>query len=194
MRIRRNLLVWSTVAALVVAIVGGWLFSSASDDGVDANLTNPGVVQDPTIGTNAVADGEALPAINLPSVTTGDLTAIFPQGRPLVINFWFSTCEPCRREMPALQAVSTEFTGVVDVIGVNPNDSADVAAQWAADMGVTFPLYTDRNADLLTEVGVGTMPTTLFVSVDGIIVDTHAGEISTEELRAALTKNFGIEA
>jgi len=193
-RIRRNLLVWSTVAALVVAIVGGWLFSSASDDGVDANLTNPGVVQDPTIGTNAVAKGETLPAVNLPSVTTGDLTAIFPQGRPLVINFWFSTCEPCRREMPALQAVSTEFTGVVDVIGVNPNDSAEVAAQWAADMGVTFQLYTDRNADLLTQVGVGTMPTTLFVSTDGIIVDTHAGEISSKELRAALTKNFGIKA
>jgi thiol-disulfide isomerase/thioredoxin len=193
-RIRRNLLVWSTVAALVVAIVGGWLFSSASDDGVDANLTNPGVVQDPTIGTNAVARGEVLPAINLPSVDTGDLTAIFPQGRPLVINFWFSTCEPCRREMPALQDISTEFAGVVDVIGVNPNDSAEDAAKWAADMGVTFPLYTDRNADLLTEVGVGTMPTTLFVSTDGIIVDTHAGEISDEEMRAALTKNFDIEA
>ena len=194
MRIRRNLLVWSTVAALVVAIVGGWLFSSASDDGVDANLTNPGVVQDPTIGTNAVTNGEALPAINLPSVTTGDLTAIFPQGRPLVINFWFSTCEPCRREMPALQNISPELTGVVDVIGVNPNDSAEVAAKWATDMGVTFPLYTDRNADLLTEVGVGTMPTTLFVSTDGIIVGTHAGEISAEELRAALTKHFGVEA
>ena len=194
MRIRRNLLVWSTVAALVVAIVGGWLFSSASDDGVDANLTHPGVVQDPTIGTNAVANGEALPAINLPSVTTGDLTAIFPQGRPLVINFWFSTCEPCRREMPALQNISTELTGVVDVIGVNPNDSAEVAAKWATDMGVTFPLYTDRNADLLTEVGVGTMPTTLFISTDGIIVDTHAGEISAKELRAALTKHFGVEA
>ena len=194
MRIRRNLLVWSTVAALVVAIVGGWLFSSASDDGVDANLTNPGVVQDPTIGTNAVTNGEALPAINLPSVTTGDLTAIFPQGRPLVINFWFSTCEPCRREMPALQNISTELTGVVDVIGVNPNDSAEVAAKWATDMGVTFPLYTDRNADLLTEVGVGTMPTTLFVSTDRIIVGTHAGEISAEELRAALTKHFGVEA
>lgn len=182
------------MAALVVAIVGGWLFSSASDDGVDANLTNPGVVQDPTIGTNAVANGEALPAINLPSVTTGDLTAIFPQGRPLVINFWFSTCEPCRREMPALQNISTELTGVVDVIGVNPNDSAEVAAKWATDMGVTFPLYTDRNADLLTEVGVGTMPTTLFISTDGIIVDTHAGEISAKELRAALTKHFGVEA
>ena len=194
MRIRRNLLVWSTVAALVVAIVGGWLFSSASDDGVDANLTKPGVVQDPTIGTNAVTNGEALPAINLPSVTTGDLTAIFPQGRPLVINFWFSTCEPCRREMPALQNISTELTGVVDVIGVNPNDSAEVAAKWATDMGVTFPLYTDRNADLLTEVGVGTMPTTLFISTDGIIVDTHAGEISAKELRAALTKHFGVEA
>jgi len=193
-RIRRNLLVWSTVAALVVAIVGGWLFSSASDDGVDANLTNPGVVQDPTIGTNAVAKGEALPAVNLPSVTTGDLTAIFPQARPLIINFWFSTCEPCRREMPALQAVSTEFTSVVDVIGVNPNDSAEVAAQWAADMGVTFPLYTDRNADLLTQVGVGTMPTTLFVSTDGIIVATHSGEISAAELRAALATNFGVKA
>jgi peroxiredoxin len=96
--------------------------------------------------------------------------------------------------MPALQNISTELTGVVDVIGVNPNDSAEVAAKWATDMGVTFPLYTDRNADLLTEVGVGTMPTTLFISTDGIIVDTHAGEISAKELRAALTKHFGVEA
>lgn len=193
MRIRRNLLVWSTVAALVVAIVGGWLFSSASDDGVDANLTNPGVVQDPTIGTNAVANGEELPPVNLPSVATGDLTAIFPQGRPLVINFWFSTCEPCRREMPALQAVSQQLSGIVDIIGVNPNDTAEVAANWASDIGVTFPLYTDRDAELLTEVGIGTMPTTLFVSTDGVIVDTHAGEITAAELRAAITTSFGIK-
>jgi len=192
-RIRRNLLVWSTVAALVVAIVGGWLFSSASDDGVDANLTNPGVVQDPTIGTNAVANGEELPPVNLPSVATGDLTAIFPQGRPLVINFWFSTCEPCRREMPALQAVSQQLSGIVDIIGVNPNDTAEVAANWASDIGVTFPLYTDRDAELLTEVGIGTMPTTLFVSTDGVIVDTHAGEITAAELRAAITTSFGIK-
>ena len=193
MRIRRNLLVWSTVAALVVAIVGGWLFSSASDDGVDANLTNPGVVQDPTIGTNAVANGEELPPVNLPSVATGDLTAIFPQGRPLVINFWFSTCEPCRREMPALQAASQQLSGIVDIIGVNPNDTAEVAANWASDIGVTFPLYTDRDAELLTEVGIGTMPTTLFVSTDGVIVDTHAGEITAAELRAAITTSFGIK-
>ncbi|MCE2854108.1 MAG: TlpA family protein disulfide reductase [Ilumatobacteraceae bacterium] len=193
MRIRRNLLVWSTVAALVVAIVGGWLFSSASDDGVDANLTNPGVVQDPTIGTNAVANGEELPPVNLPSVATGDLTAIFPQGRPLVINFWFSTCEPCRREMPALQAVSQQLSGIVDIIGVNPNDTAEVAANWASDIGVTFPLYTDRDAELLTEVGIGTMPTTLFVSTDGVIVDTHAGEITAAELRAAITTSLGIK-
>lgn len=182
------------MAALVVAIVGGWLFSSASDDGVDANLTNPGVVQDPTIGTNAITDGEPLPAVNLPAVTTGELTAIVPQGRPLVVNFWFSTCEPCRREMPALQDISMQFTGVVDVIGVNPNDSADVAGRWADELGVTFPLYTDREGELLTGVGVGTMPTTLFVSSDGIIVDTHAGEISADDLRAALSKNFGVEA
>lgn len=193
MRIRRNLLVWSTVAALVVAIVGGWLFSSASDDGVDANLTNPGVVQDPTIGTNAVANGEELPPVNLPSVATGDLTAIFPQGRPLVINFWFSTCEPCRREMPALQAASQQLSGIVDIIGVNPNDTAEVAANWASDIGVTFPLYTDRDAELLTEVGIGTMPTTLFVSTDGVIVDTHAGEITAAELRAAITTSLGIK-
>ena len=181
------------MAALVVAIVGGWLFSSASDDGVDANLTNPGVVQDPTIGTNAVANGEELPPINLPSVATGDLTAIFPQGRPLVINFWFSTCEPCRREMPALQAASQQLSGIVDIIGVNPNDTAEVAANWASDIGVTFPLYTDRDAELLTEVGIGTMPTTLFVSTDGVIVDTHAGEITAAELRAAITTSFGIK-
>ena len=85
------------------------------------------------------------------------------------------------------------MSGIVDIIGVNPNDTAEVAANWASDIGVTFPLYTDRDAELLTEVGIGTMPTTLFVSTDGVIVDTHAGEITAAELRAAITTSFGIK-
>ncbi|NDD87046.1 MAG: TlpA family protein disulfide reductase, partial [Actinobacteria bacterium] len=29
-------------------------------------------------------------------------------GTPLVLNFWYSTCEPCRREMPLLAATASE--------------------------------------------------------------------------------------
>ena len=193
MRIRRNLLVWSTVAALVVAIVGGWLFSSASDDGVDANLTNPGVVQDPTIGTNAVTNGEALPAINLPSVTTGDLTAIFPQGRPLVINFWFSTCEPCRHEMPVLQNAHLEWGDRVEFIGVNPQDNPADAEKFAAKYGIDYPLLLDRDGALVGKVGVSTFPTTLFVDTNGQVVLQYAGELTEDELAASIKEAFNFQ-
>ncbi|MEY4392434.1 MAG: hypothetical protein RLZZ544_1143, partial [Actinomycetota bacterium] len=37
----------TVLIALIVGVVGGWALSRSSDD-VDAKLTNPGVVQDPT--------------------------------------------------------------------------------------------------------------------------------------------------
>ena len=41
----------TVLIALIVGVVGGWAMSRSSDD-VDANLTDPGLVPGPGIGTN----------------------------------------------------------------------------------------------------------------------------------------------
>ena len=61
----------------------------------------------PDIETEAL-DGDAVP---LRSLT----------GEPLVLNFWYSTCLPCRKEMPAFQQVHEELGPRVRLIGINPS-------------------------------------------------------------------------
>lgn len=180
---RRRLLL-SAAVILVVSIAGGWLLSRAGDD----SSTNEGVVvlspgstyQDPTIGTNAPNTGKQLPVVELESLDGEPVSFGEPTGEPLLVNFWYSTCEPCKREMPALVAAREKYG--IDIVGVNPRDSAEAARDFADEYGITYPLLRDPNGLSLAALGIGTFPMTYFVSGDGTILQQHAGEITADQL------------
>ena len=167
--------------ALTVGAVGGWALSRSSD-GVDANLTTPGVVQDPTIGTNADTQGQVFPFVRMTEIATGEESTPTLDGLPTVVNFWFSTCPPCRNEMPVLAAAAKKYEGKVTFIGIDPNDTVESASSFLADNGVTYRNWLDTMGDQLAEAKVGSMPTTYFLDRSGRIVDIHAGEISAADL------------
>jgi thiol-disulfide isomerase/thioredoxin len=175
---------------LFVSVVGGWALSRSSDD-VDANLTNPGVVQTPGIGTNAPSSGKTFPFTELIDIATGNTTTPATNGTPMVINFWFSTCEPCKREMPALTTAAQLYAGAVNFVGINPNDTRTSATAFLEKYNVDFSNYLD-DGDQLAAAGVVNMPTTLFVNGEGKIVATHAGEITLAEIEKKINKYFGI--
>ena len=171
----------TVLIALIVGVVGGWALSRSSDD-VDAKLTNPGVVQDPTIGTNANTAGKTFGFAALTSLPDGGKTTPILGGRPTVVNFWFSTCEPCRREMPELSAAAERWSGKVEFIGINPNDTEESANSFLETNGVTYPNYLDRSGEQLLLSKVGTMPTTFFLDSTGTIVTMHAGELTAQDI------------
>ena len=196
MRIARTrLFVGSILVALSVSIIGGWLLSrSSSSDDVDAKLTGDlaGGVQDPTIGTNAPVQGTPFPSVSLTEASSGEMVPIVVSGQPTVVNFWYSTCEPCRREMPVLARSSQDFAGQVNFIGINPLDSAKEALEYAARYNVTYPTYLDPDGTLIAAAGVGTMPVTLFVDANGVIVKQHGGEIDYSTLNSTIEEVFGV--
>jgi len=71
------------------------------------------------------------------------------QGRPLVVNFWATWCEPCRQEIPALQALHVERGGKVRVVGVSVDDPGreEVVRRFLASQGVSFPQYIRSDSD-----------------------------------------------
>jgi thiol-disulfide isomerase/thioredoxin len=195
MRIARTrLFVVSILVALLVSVIGGWLLSRSSSDDVDAKLTGDlaGGVQDPTIGTNVPVQGTPFPSVSLTEASSGNVVPIVVSGRPMVVNFWYSTCEPCRREMPVLARSSQDFAGKVDFVGVNPLDSAKEALDFVARYNVTYPTYLDPDGTLISAAGVGTMPVTLFVDANGIIVKQHGGEINYDTLNSTIEEQFGV--
>lgn len=189
-RNREKVVVAVLSIVLLVSVVGGWALSRSSDD-VDAKLTNPGVEQTPGIGTNANNTGKKFSFVPVDDVLTGSAVTITPTGKPMVVNFWFSTCEPCKREMPALTEAAAKYGTSVNFIGINPNDTVESASAFLTKYGIKYANYLD-DGDQLAEVGVTTMPTTFFVDANGYIVKTHAGELTLEDITEILTTDLGV--
>ncbi|MFZ9696795.1 MAG: TlpA family protein disulfide reductase [Ilumatobacteraceae bacterium] len=191
---RRRFLL-SAAAILVVSIAGGWLLSRAGDD----SPSNEGVVvlspgstsQDPTIGTNALNTGKVFPVVEVESLDGSPVTLGEPTGDPYLVNFWYSTCEPCKREMPALVAAREKYG--IDIVGVNPRDTADLARDFADEYGITYPLLRDPDGASLVALGVGTFPMTYLVGGDGTILQQHAGEVTAAQLDRMLAPLSGSE-
>ena len=171
------------LVVLITSAVGGWYWSNTSES-IDGRLTEPVIGAYPAIRTNKNLIGRTLPETELtplvgPKVSTSTLL-----GTPLVINFWFSTCEPCRREMPVLAAADTKNKGVVRFIGININDSASVALKFAEKYGVNYEIFTEPGGSLISRLDIATAPFTLFIDRDGVIVSQVAGELTRETLQA----------
>ena len=189
-RNRKKVVVAVLSIVLLVSVVGGWALSRSSDD-VDANLTDPGVEQTPGIGTNANNTGKKFSFVPVTDVLSGAAVTITPTGKPMVVNFWFSTCEPCKREMPALTAAAEAYGASVNFVGINPNDTTESASAFLTKYGIKYANYLD-DGDQLAAVGVTTMPTTFFINADGYIVKTRAGEITSEDIDNILQSNLGV--
>jgi cytochrome c biogenesis protein CcmG, thiol:disulfide interchange protein DsbE len=108
------------------------------------------------------------------------------RGQVVLMNLWATWCPPCREEMPALQQFSRQFAGRVVVLGVDQGEAASVAAAYARERGVTFPILVDENQQYGgTYRGVG-LPTTVIVGRDGHVVRGIDGAMTVEQMRAAV--------
>ncbi len=170
---------------LITSAVGGWYWGNSSGS-VDGRLTEPGIAAYPTISTNKDLIGSTLPEVELTSLDGTKVLTSTLLGTPLVINFWYSTCEPCRREMPVLNSADTRNEGRVRFIGLNMSDSAEVALKFAKTYGVSYELFIDPSGSLISRLGIAIAPFTLFVDRDGVIVGQVAGELTTATLQAQI--------
>ncbi len=111
------------------------------------------------------------------------------KGTPLVVNMWATWCKPCVKEMPAFDEVATGSTDV-RIMGVNVADSADDAAKFATELGVTYEQFTDPTGELSDSFGVSGLPATAFIDASGKVVEVHSGALTADELRGLISKNF----
>lgn len=161
------------LVALIAAILAGVVTSWVTDDGGD----------DDRAGQADLVLAEEAPDIVLPRLGEGEEVRISDyRGRPLIVNFWGSWCEPCVDEMPALQQVHESLGDQVAFLGVNVRDAEEAATRMVEQTGVTYDLARDVDGELGRALEVTTFPTTFLIDVAGTIVDVSHTEISAERL------------
>jgi thiol-disulfide isomerase/thioredoxin len=91
------------------------------------------------------------------------------EGKVLVLNIWASWCPPCRRELPALEALSKRLdAGRFAVVGVSVDENPEYVAEYLSRLGVDFRNLWDENRRLSDEVfNLDAYPTTFLVSASG---------------------------
>jgi len=177
----------SLIAALVM--VGAMLSACGGGDSADETVKLTGADRtavEPGIGVNQVVEGKKLPTVDLVDVKGDTVSTKSLLGKtPLVLNYWFSSCRPCKKELPDFAAVDQEMAGKVRFVGVNGFDSAKENEDFARKLGVKYDLLLDPSGMYSKSLGLATAPVTLFVTADGTIVK-QAGEIDASELRSII--------
>ena len=159
------------------------------------SLDDPqGVVTYPNDGLgNTDVEGDPMPIVILADadgneISTGDFV-----GDPLVVNFWFSTCPPCAKELPDFAAVHGEVGDDVRFIGVNTIDSIEVMERFAGERGVSYELYRDEYAEFTDGIGASAFPVTIFVTSKGRIVE-QTGALDADQLRDKVDELLALES
>ena len=114
------------------------------------------------------------------------------RGRVVVLNFWATWCEPCKKEMPDLSAIQNEYAALgVQVIGAAGDAAADSARvlKFIREFKLNFPVWVGAATTDMERFGVGTvLPATVIIDREGKIVWREIGIIKPLELRKELDK------
>lgn len=121
-----------------------------------------------------------------------DLTLAAFEGQFVLLNFWATWCAPCRKEMPHLSEIQTEFGGddfqvVTVATGTNQRPAME---RFFEDIGVdNLPLHTDANSALARDMGVVGLPVTLIMDPNGNEIARLIGDAdwASDNAKAILT-------
>ena len=140
---------------------------------------------------DAVAKGErpAAPDKRLPKLGGGEASLADFKGRPVVLNFWASWCDPCKDEAPALVRAQQQLEKAGGtVVGVTVDDSTPDSIRFAKEYKLDFPSLRDVDGELGEEYGRTGVPETFVIDRDGRVVALSRGMIDDDFFEQHLPK------
>jgi len=117
------------------------------------------------------------------------------RGKPLVVTFWATWCEPCRDEYPMLNELAKQYAPQgLKVVGVNLDDDGDLILmrRFMARYKPIFPNYRRKPGEeepfrqAVLPGWNGSLPASFFYAKDGKQVGNFIGERNRETYEGAI--------
>ncbi len=126
------------------------------------------------------------PNIALQTITGKQLDLQNLRGRPVLINFWATSCPGCVKEMPELAALYRDLSPKgLEIIGVAMSyDPPDQVMEMSKERKIPYPIALDLKGQAAQAFGgVQLTPTSFLIAPDGRIVKQKIGEVDIDALR-----------
>ncbi len=110
------------------------------------------------------------------------------RGKPVILNFWATWCEPCREEMPEISALASAHPEIA-VLGLAIDEAAAVH-EFTESTPVSYPLLIAENEGMPLAEALGNhkgvLPYTVVISAQGEVTHIFFGRVNREMLQKAL--------
>lgn len=153
-----------------------------------ASGTSVGGVPAPAEAARAIP--ERLPDLTMPDAQGKPRRLADWRGRPLIVNFWATWCEPCRREIPLLEQLRRKSSTGLEVVGIAV-DKRDAVLPYARQMGIEYPLLMGEEEGIKAVDAFGmqaVFPFSVFADRQGRIVGLKVGELHPDEAQLILDR------
>ena len=100
------------------------------------------------------------------------------RGRPLIVNFWFVDCPPCRKEVPAFVDLVKKYGDKgFTILGLDVEDTPEAMKAFAEEYKINYPLFVAKGRTDILEAYRATFayPVSWFVRADGTVFLKHLG-------------------
>ena len=122
---------------------------------------------------------------------------LVPTGKPLLVNFWATWCDPCREEFPDLVKIDQQYKGKIDFITVSLDDVENITTtvpKFLSAMKAEMKPYLLKASDENTFIASiakdwqGGMPFTALYSPNGDLIYYREGKVILPLLHTELEK------
>jgi cytochrome c biogenesis protein CcmG, thiol:disulfide interchange protein DsbE len=166
------------IALVVAAVLGGlfWVLASSASGPTDKS----GVIESPLLGRPA-------PALRSTTLDEEPFDLARRKGSWVVLNFFNSTCAPCRAEHPALvefteQQASFGDEGAELYTVLQYLDDVNNVKSFFVNRGGDWPIVRDDDGTINVAFGVAQVPETFIINPNGEVVVRWAGQIDANTL------------
>jgi len=158
------------------------LFACSQKEGGDAKSP-------PAIGVDA---GLLAPDFVVKNLRGGVTSLSQYRGKVVLINFWATWCEPCKMEMPSMEALYRSYAREdfemlavsIDTIGEPP------VRLFVEEFGFTFPVLMDNQFEVNDRYQVRVVPTSILIDRKGVVAQRFLGakDWNSKESRSVIEK------
>jgi peroxiredoxin len=139
--------------------------------------------------------GREAPDFTLPALRGGNERLSDRLGEVVVLNFWASGCNVCRKQVAKLEDLAARYAGDgVIVLGINSDDNKRRTAAAVQVLNVSYPILLDDLKSVSRSYQVDKMPVTVLIDRQGTVRYVATGfrqgseKLYTDKLRELLAE------
>jgi peroxiredoxin len=124
-------------------------------------------------------------AVKAVAGSKGTLSLKSLRGKVVLVDFWGTYCEPCKKSFPKLQDLNTKYgASGLQIVGISEDevDDKDKIPGFADTYGAKFALGWDEDKSIAKAYKPETMPSSFIIDKKGIVRYAHVGYHDGEEV------------